>query len=39
MARSLLAKAQGDPAFKKRLLDAATHVLKAKQQAGLLRCR
>jgi beta-N-acetylhexosaminidase len=38
MAEALLAKADNDPAFKKRLTDAATHVLQAKQRAGLLRC-
>jgi beta-N-acetylhexosaminidase len=38
MAAALMAKAQGDAAFKKRLTDAATHVLKAKAKAGILRC-
>jgi beta-N-acetylhexosaminidase len=38
MADALTAKAQHDPAFKQRLTDAATHVLRAKEKAGILRC-
>jgi beta-N-acetylhexosaminidase len=38
MAAALLTRAQRDPAFAKRLTDAATHVLRAKQRAGILRC-
>ncbi len=38
MASALLAKAGKDPAFRARLTDAARHVLRAKQKAGLLRC-
>jgi beta-N-acetylhexosaminidase len=38
MADALMAKAQHDPAFKQRLTDAATHVLQAKEKAGILRC-
>jgi beta-N-acetylhexosaminidase len=38
MATALLARAGHDAAFKKRLTDAATHVLQAKQRAGVLRC-
>jgi beta-N-acetylhexosaminidase len=38
MAAALLAKAEGDAAFKARLTDAATHVLQAKKRAGVLRC-
>jgi beta-N-acetylhexosaminidase len=38
MAAALLARAGHDAAFKKRLTDAATHVLRAKQRAGILHC-
>lgn len=38
MAAALMAKAQSDAAFKKRLTDAATHVLRAKAKAGILTC-
>jgi beta-N-acetylhexosaminidase len=38
MADALVARAQGNAAFTKRLTDAATHVLQAKERAGLLRC-
>jgi beta-N-acetylhexosaminidase len=38
MASALLAKAQSDAAFRKRVTDAATHVLQAKKRVGILRC-
>ncbi|MEV6851259.1 glycoside hydrolase family 3 N-terminal domain-containing protein [Actinoplanes sp. NPDC051411] len=38
MASALMTKARGDAAFKKRLTDAATHVLRAKAKAGILSC-
>jgi beta-N-acetylhexosaminidase len=38
MAAALLAAARDDPAFARRVGDAAGHVLRAKQRAGLLRC-
>jgi beta-N-acetylhexosaminidase len=38
MARALLDRAERDGAFRKRLTDAATHVLQAKDRAGLLHC-
>jgi beta-N-acetylhexosaminidase len=38
MAAALTAKAQDDATFKKRLTDAATHVLQAKAKAGVLSC-
>lgn len=38
MARALLDRAERDAAFRKRLTDAATHVLQAKDRVGILRC-
>jgi beta-N-acetylhexosaminidase len=38
MASALMAKALSDATFKKRLTDAATHVLRAKAKAGILHC-
>jgi beta-N-acetylhexosaminidase len=38
MASALTSRAQSDAAFKKRLTDAATHVLQAKKRAGILSC-
>ena len=38
MARALVAEARADAGFDARLTDAATHVLRAKERAGLLRC-
>lgn len=38
MADALLKKAGSDQAFQARVDDAARHVLRAKEQAGLLRC-
>jgi beta-N-acetylhexosaminidase len=38
MANALVAAAKGSPAFAKRVGEAATHVVRAKYRAGLLRC-
>jgi len=38
MGQALLDKAKKDQSFRARVTDAARHVLRAKQQAGLLRC-
>jgi beta-N-acetylhexosaminidase len=38
MAGALLAKAEKDRVFRARVADAARHVLRAKQRAGVLRC-
>jgi beta-N-acetylhexosaminidase len=38
MASALLSRAQSDAAFRKRVTDAATHVLQAKKRAGILNC-
>jgi beta-N-acetylhexosaminidase len=38
MSSALLSAAQASPAFAARVTDAATHVLRSKQRAGLLKC-
>jgi beta-N-acetylhexosaminidase len=38
MTSALMAKAKSDAVFKKRLTDAAIHVLRAKAKAGILTC-
>ena len=39
MTAALLAAAQQSPAFTKRVTDAATHVMRTKDRAGLLNCQ
>jgi beta-N-acetylhexosaminidase len=38
MTNALLAAAKDSPAFAARVTDAAGHVVRAKYQAGLMRC-